>query len=68
METIKAIDDVVFDECEAEELIDFFANDSRTSKEIHFCNCSGRVQCHRHDWFGIEHCEVLGLEWQIPKP
>ena len=36
-------DDVVFDECEAEAVIDFFANDSRTWKEIHFCDCSGPV-------------------------
>jgi hypothetical protein len=36
-------DDVIFDDCEAEQVIDFFANDSRTWKEIHFCNCSGPV-------------------------
>jgi hypothetical protein len=34
---------VAFDECEAEDVIDFFANDSMTWKEIHFCDCSGHV-------------------------
>jgi hypothetical protein len=37
-------DDVDFNECEAEEVIEFFANDSRrTWKEVHFSNCVGPV-------------------------